>query len=238
MKKYRVIGRNIINLVSRVSDKLDVPVEKIGYEIKKEEKDENGGNVIVLDVWVKEEIVSQENVLPKEDKNDELQKTESVEEKKKVNNEPIILEIEESGVYLTLNGKPNFNNVVDYIMDKEIKEPEFDAINEAYSNPGKRIKIAEYFEGVYQKSKIDISISDDKMKAYVLLTKPRGVVFTSVEEIVSEASKQGIIFGINEESLKDIINGKKYDERYVFAEGREAINGKNGKIDYKIKTTK
>lgn len=236
MKKYRVIGRNIINLVSRVSDKLGVPVEKIGYEIKKEEKDENGGNVIVLDVWVKEEIVSQENVLPKEDKNDELQKTESVEEKKKVNNEPIILEIEESGVYLTLNGKPNFNNVVDYIMDKEIKEPEFDAINEAYSNPGKRIKIAEYFEGVYQKSKIDISISDDKMKAYVLLTKPRGVVFTSVEEIVSEASKQGIIFGINEERLKDIINGKKYDERYVFAEGREAINGKNGKIDYKIKT--
>ena len=96
MKKYRVIGRNIINLVSRVSDKLGVPVEKIGYEIKKEEKDENGGNVIVLDVWVKEEIVSQENVLPKGDKNDELQKTESVEEKKKVNNEPIILEIEES----------------------------------------------------------------------------------------------------------------------------------------------
>ena len=38
--------------------------------------------------------------------------------RKKVNNEPIILEIEESGVYLTLNGKPNFNNVVDYILEK------------------------------------------------------------------------------------------------------------------------
>jgi hypothetical protein len=52
----------------------------------------------------------------------------------------IIISIDSSGVYLQIEEKINFNKVIDFIMEKEIKDPEFDSINEAFNNIGKRLR--------------------------------------------------------------------------------------------------
>ena len=48
MKKYRVIGKNLNSLLEKVSDKLKVPLEKIGHEIVEEKMGK-----VTLNVWIK-----------------------------------------------------------------------------------------------------------------------------------------------------------------------------------------
>lgn len=231
MKKYRVIGRSVNSLIKKVAVKLGVSEEKVGYEVKKEDIDQNGEKVIVLDVWVTEEKEVEKEVVSHKGSE---QKEEQAAEKKN----PIEIEINNTGVYLTLNGKQNFNSVVDYIMDKEIKDPEFESINEAYQNPGKKVKIAEYFEGIYERSKIELSFSDDKMKGYIIVTKPRGISAINVDDMLEEIKKIGITTGIKKEKLSEIVGKNRYDEKICFAEGIEAVDGKNGYVDYKINAFK
>jgi uncharacterized protein len=74
------------------------------------------------------------------------------------------------------------------------------------------------------------------MKAYVSITKPRGVSIPKVDNVIKKAEENGIKNGIKKEIIKDIIISKKFGEKVFFAEGVEPINGKDGYVKYKIKT--
>lgn len=234
MKKYRVIGRNRDTLLKKTAEKLNTDISLIGYEIKGEEIKEDGTKVIILDVWVKEKNEVIENKAEKLIKDTEDKKIEVL--KKKEIDDIIKLTIDKSGVYLQIEEKANFNTVVDFIMEKEIKEPEFDSINEAFNNIGRKVKIAEYEEGIYEESKIDIEVSEDKMRAYVLITKPRGMNIPKVENVIKEAEEKGIKIGVKKDIIQDIIFSKNFGEKVFFAEGIEPVNGRDGYIQYKIKT--
>lgn len=234
MKKYRVIGRNRDTLLNKTAEKLNVDIALIGYEIKSEEIKEDGSKIYTIDVWVKEKEEITPKAVKKVEEVKEVKKTE--QSKKKEIEEIIQITIDNTGVYLQIEEKVSFNTVVDFIMEKEIKEPVFDSINEAFNNIGKKVKIAEYTEGVYEESKIEIEISENKMKAYVSITKPRGTNLPKVENVVKAAEDLGIVNGINKEIIKNIIDSKKFGEKILFAEGVEPVDGKSGYIKYNIKT--
>ena len=232
MKKYRVIGRNRDTLLKKTAEKLNVDVSLIGYEVKSEELKEDGSKVITLDVWIKENKEILEEIKIEK----EIKEIKKVEKKKKEIGDIVQITIEKNGVYLQIEENVNFNTLIDFIMGKEIKDPVFESVNEAVNNIGKKVKIAEYYEGIYEDSKIEIEVSEDKMRGYVIITKPRGNNFPSVKTVVAVAEEAGIRNGISQETIEEILDEKKFGERILFSEGEYPIDGKDGYIDYKIKT--
>lgn len=237
MKKYKVIGRNKDTLLKKTAEKLNVDISLIGYEIKGEEIKDDGSKVIILEVWIKEKSEILEDKVEKKvtQVKKEIEIKKETENRKKEIEDIIKLSIDKTGVYVQIEEKTNFNTVVDFIMEKEIKDPEFDSINDAFNNIGKKVKIAEYVEGIYEESKIDIEISEDNMKAYVAITKPRGMSIPKVENVIAAAEAVGIKNGINKDAIKEIIISKNFGEKVFFAKGTEPVNGRDGYIEYKIK---
>lgn len=232
MKKYRVIGRNRDTLLKKTAEKLNVDVSLIGYEVKSEELKEDGSKVITLDVWIKENKEILEEIKIEK----EIKEVKKVEKKKKEIGDIVQITIEKNGVYLQIEENVNFNTLIDFIMEKEIKDPVFESVNEAVNNIGKKVKIAEYYEGIYEDSKIEIEVSEDKMRGYVIITKPRGNNFPDISKVTAAAEEAGIKNGINQDIIREILDEKKFGERILFSEGEYPIDGKDGYIDYKIKT--
>lgn len=77
-----------------------------------------------------------------------------------------------------------------------------------------------------------VFISDDKMKAWIMVFPPVGQGKEIDEATLQEALKEkGVTFGVKEEDLREIPgNPKKYFHLFQVAEGREVVQGKDGYI--------
>ncbi len=209
MKKYKVSGSNLKILISKVAEKLNIPIERVGYNILNEDK---SSGKVELEVWAIEE---------------ELKSSEKAEE--------IEIDITKEGVFLCINGDVDFNKLIDYIAERDIESPEIDKITEAYDNKGKKIKIAEFYEGVYKEAEINITIAEDKMKAFLVIGHAKGMNLPGVNVIKEKLKEAGVVFGIKDELIKEALNSKKFNTEIVVAEGKNPIDGKSAEMRYFIK---
>lgn len=225
MKKYKVSGTDKVILLKKVAEKLNTEVSRIAHNVL----EESNGKV-VLEVWIKENI-KDENI-----KDENIKEVNKKEEEDFVENK-IELNVSNEGVYIKINkGKVDFNEVINFIAEKDIEAPYMEKISEAYENRGKKIKIAEYYEGLYIPSKIEVVVSEDKMKAYIEMTEPKGMNLPKIDEIKEKLKQEGIIYGIREELIFEALKSKKFNIEIIVAEGKKAIDGENAKIKYYIKS--
>lgn len=215
MKKYRVTGKELENLIDKVAEKLKIEKSMVGYKVVSQEEGK-----VVVDVWKKDT----ENNDKREMSVDELLK----------------IDVEESGVFLTVSKVANidFNTIINFIAEKDIEAPDMEKINEAYEHRGTKFKIAEYYEGLYKESEIDVMISDDKQKAYIFITEPKGMNLPGVEKIISELNSNGVSYGIDENLIIKALQMKRYGEKLHVAEGKMPQKGEDAYVDYKIKSIK
>lgn len=208
MKKYRVEGTNLHELLKKVAMKLNTNEGKIGYNIISED---NINGKITLEVWVMEENTANSEDLLK-------------------------MNISKEGVYLKINeGKIDLNEVINFIAEKDIQDPDIEKINEAYYSRGKEIKIAEFFEGFYREAEIDVEISEDKMEAYIYIVEPKGVNLPSYE-VIKEKIEAKVSFGFKEELLREAIRDKKYNYNVTVARGEMPVHGKDAAVKFIIKS--
>ncbi len=213
MKKYRVAGTNKEILLQKVAEKLKVSPERIAH---KELGIQN--KKVVLEVWIKSE--------------EELVETQSnyIEDN-------IELEVNKEGVFLFIKkGEIDFNEVINFIAEKDIEAPEMEKISEAYENRGEKVKIAEYYEGMYIPAEIKITVSPNKMEAYLLLTEPKGMNLPKPEEIMKKIEEAGIKYGVRKELILKSLKSKRFNQELVVAEGKAPVDGENAKIQYNIKS--
>jgi len=101
------------------------------------------------------------------------------------------------------------------------------------------VKISSFSPRPGAESTLAIEISNDEMEASITITSPRpGGRHLTVKEIVHALKKMGIVYGISEEKIADVLDNDKYNELSVVAQGQQVVNGRDGFVDYKVKIEK
>ncbi|TGM57991.1 DUF342 domain-containing protein [Leptospira adleri] len=85
--------------------------------------------------------------------------------------------------------------------------------------------------GKPESSRIEIEISEDKMKAFILFHPPKyGGKILSSEQIQESIQLRGIVYGILQETIDRISAEPEYGKKIQIAEGTAPIPGKNGDV--------
>lgn len=149
------------------------------------------------------------------------------------------IELKNDGTYLIIhnatdNGSPiDFNELSDYLSDKNIS---FDI-----SSLKKSILAAQNLDSVkvnsyskYEEAEdMAVKISDDHRFVSVRFYPPstKGNLL-SKQDIVNSLNIKGIVYGIDEELIDNLLINKEYCTDYIIAKALLPVNGKDAYIDY------
>ena len=160
----------------------------------------------------------------------------------------VVVRVKRDGVFLkvvppTADGKriEDMTIVEEKLIDAGIKEYDSHLAKKMlHEQTGKYEKIAEWdISRSGNNAKISYSISDDKMRAYVTVTKPnkggREMDLQDVKEIMENC---GITFGFQEENVTKCLEEGTFNIPILAAEGRPPVNGQNAKIEYLVNVNK
>ncbi len=89
-------------------------------------------------------------------------------------------------------------------------------------------------------SRVKIEIVEKKMKALLEVKEPETEETQPItsQDLLDIISKEGIKFGINESIINEIIEGKKWGEKFVIAEGLFPLPGEDAKLEFCFPTDK
>lgn len=150
------------------------------------------------------------------------------------------LDFEKDGVYLTVFTPPDFSarvsedEVLSAIRRKKIRN--YNASKISYSvkmSDANPVKIAETQKQEDTDASVEAIVSQDKMAAYIILTPPEGNGSPpSLEAIVQALYSKGVVWGMEEKLIRELVKAPLYYQQILVAEGVPAINGKNGEVKY------
>lgn len=111
--------------------------------------------------------------------------------------------------------------------------------NEIRAKSGKQIKIAEWTPRPDADSQLQVEISADHMRATLQMTRPRpGGRHLQVADIMQALKANGVQFGFRESVMEKALEEEVYSTPIVVAEGKAAVNGRDGYVDYKVRIDK
>ncbi len=79
---------------------------------------------------------------------------------------------------------------------------------------------------------LQTSVSKTKLEATILLKEPTNGKVLSPEDIIQDLNEKGIIFGIDRDKIKEMVQGSMYNQDIVIARGKPPINGDDAKVVY------
>lgn len=80
-----------------------------------------------------------------------------------------------------------------------------------------------------------VSIATNSSEAHVTVTAPaNGGAEPTFEELMNALKASGVLYGINTDMVKKIVDGKIYDTRVTIATWTPAVEGVNGEIEYRF----
>ncbi|PRX33648.1 hypothetical protein BX659_103175 [Orenia metallireducens] len=150
------------------------------------------------------------------------------------------VEISDDGIFLIVkqpvgNGRQVKMDAIEETLEKkEIVEVDYTAVSEALTLDGEKIKIADRKAELDRDASLEFKLSKDKMEAYISHIPPLGGRGFTVEDIMEELNKEGIVFGIKKEEFTEIFNSKKPLEDFLIAAGQDPVPGEDGRIDFKF----
>lgn len=160
----------------------------------------------------------------------------------------IIVRVKRDGVFLKVNppvadGKrvEDIRMLEEKLIDAGIKEYDSHLAKKVlHDQTGQYEKIAEWDIGKSgNNAKINYSISDDKMRAYVTVSKPsKGGREMDLQDVKELLENSGITFGFQEENVSKCLEEGTFNVPILAAEGRQPVNGQNAKIEYLVNLNK
>ncbi len=129
--------------------------------------------------------------------------------------------------------------VIDKLNRKQVKNYTKGSIELAVLKADKQpVKIADAQEELKINALVSVTVSQDKLKAYVEFAPPEGGSMIKLEEVVELLAKNGVVYGINKSTLETIVQYPVYNEAICVAEGTPPVNGQDGKVDYSFDTSR
>ncbi len=142
---------------------------------------------------------------------------------------------EKDGIYFLVDyEKKNPKEDIFYIIDKyKIKDINYLQIEGSIVNKEKQVFLTKDKDAIDINERMDIFISEDKLKAEVIFIPPQkdGKLLKS-EDIFYKISNLNIKFGLNLSSIEDFIQKRDYDKTYVIANGLPPEKSKDGYLQY------
>lgn len=77
-----------------------------------------------------------------------------------------------------------------------------------------------------------IRISNDRMEAFIMLPTVEEEYHYTVDEVLEAVNRNGVIYGINCETISDMVEKKTYGQGSAFAKGKPAVDGADGYFDF------
>lgn len=111
--------------------------------------------------------------------------------------------------------------------------------NEVRAKSGKQIKIAEWMPKPDADSQLQVEISADHQRATMTMTRPRpGGRHLQVADVMQALKANGVQYGFKENIIEKALEEEVYSTPVLVAEGKPAIPGRDGYVDYKVRIDK
>ena len=228
MKKYKIKGENIEIVLKKLSNYLKIDKEKIDYKIINQKKNMLG-KIINVEVEVS---VSEKEEIEKKEETNEIKK-------EKIQIEDVVkIEIKKDGIYLKINKmiyetEISIKNIEDEITRREIKEIEKSRIEIALNDKiDQFVKIAEYDKNYYIDAKVKLQVIKKGLEIKMEIIPPKRGRDITRNQIEIELKKQGVIYGIKDDLIDQIVKNKYYNQIFVIARGQFPKKGKDAEISY------
>ncbi len=156
------------------------------------------------------------------------------------------LRVSKTGIWLTVfpsKGKGRrieISEVREQLNTLRISNVDSKKIDKAVSGrSGKPVKIGEWIPNPENDSKISVEMSDDEMKVFCRITRPRfGGRHLDVDDVVEALKQGGVVTGIQEEKIAAYLDEMDYSSVLIGAEGTKPKHGRDAYIDFKVRLDK
>jgi len=221
-------GENYEEALKKGLDQLNLTESEVNIKVIEEKKGSFFKKPLIkleiVKVAAKEEL-SRENEINIEDSRDEDQLSKF---SLKYTEEGVFLD-----VYFYTNPSELLPSILEYIKIKEIKNPDINKVKKSVGEESaESIQIAPPQEEVLVDENIQIEFSKDKMQCFITLSMAFGGQSITKEIIKSRLGESGVIYGIVDETISDLLTNRVYNEKILVAEGKKATPGENAKIIY------
>jgi uncharacterized protein (DUF342 family) len=99
------------------------------------------------------------------------------------------------------------------------------------------IKAGDFEHRAINDSIVDVEIAEGEMKAYIRVSQPgTGGCDLSMETYLSFLRNNRVVYGVNEDFLRDFADKPAYGEPVVIAEGSRPVDGRDAYIQYNFET--
>lgn len=152
-----------------------------------------------------------------------------------------VLEYKDDGVYLTVNppqgnGRPvDERLIVERIKRKNIQQLDNKAVFSAIaSNDGRAVKIAPAQLECVVDAEVVVWVSPDGMEAYMRILPEDGGKPCDIAMVKKALSEMGICYGIDWNTIADVLNNNFFEQDVLIAKGTKPIDGQDGRVEYTV----
>lgn len=101
---------------------------------------------------------------------------------------------------------------------------------------GKPVKIGEWIPNAEYDGTMTVEVTEDEMKTFAHFAAPRFAGrHMEADDILDALKKNGVVFGIDEEGIKNYLEKMDYSRPLVAAKGQPPRHGKDAYLDYKVR---
>ncbi|MCB1142037.1 MAG: FapA family protein [Leptospiraceae bacterium] len=147
------------------------------------------------------------------------------------------------GLYISVHepvgeGKPvRVEDVMRKISIRGIPLPNEDKVRSVVEQKtGEYVRVGDAKLKPFAEATIKLDISQDKMKAYAIMSPPKaGGRDFEVQDVIYELKKEDIVYGIKEDIIQDMLENERYNEPILVASGDHPVKGNDAKIIYHVR---
>lgn len=150
------------------------------------------------------------------------------------------LKYTEEGIYLTVNNnkKNIYQKIIKLLDKKEVNDYDKSKIEDCINNVKSSKIVAPYQKEKVIDESIEISLSKDKMKAFIeYIPGDKNSEKLKFDQALNFIKKE-IRSEIDKKTLKEMLFDKIYNQKILISEGMKAIDGEDGYVEYKVDISK
>lgn len=130
--------------------------------------------------------------------------------------------------------------IIDHLKEKGVQNIDCLAVeNAAKRQNGAAIWVGEYSGEAIADELFIVSIDKDEQSAYLTILVPvKGGKEIAMKDILKKLKQEGVVFGINTDTIFDILKHERFNEDILVATGNSPVPGKDAFLEFKFPTTK
>jgi len=222
--------------LEKALEALKLTEEQVDIEVVEDKKGLFTKNKVTVKITEKKDLIDEKLSRSKDLQEKALEKITSSGKQERGG---FTLSFEEDGVYVTMSNRENLGSdkkeLITYLSRKKVQDVDSKTLFEIDEEAvGESVKIAPTQEELLIDSEVKITVKKEGLEGNILLTEPYGGKIPTPEEVIRQLKEEKIVYGINREQIKKIIEHRIFDKPFQVAEGDRSIKGKDGAVRYLV----